>query len=137
MITVLVIGPGLQKISMQSRLEFIANVIPKAVRYLEWMIIATGITGVLLAFVPISSLSANAAVLIAGVAFALLAAVIDLSVTTPSFKEMSSLANSLLKSGQLSPLPEMAAYEKNARAGSIAGTVLLLVVLVLMVVTGL
>jgi hypothetical protein len=137
MITVLVIGPGLQKMSVQAMREFVTKVIPLAVTYVEWMIVGTGVTGFLLGFATPSQVQASGDIVLAGIVLALLAAGVEVIVTTPSFKKMISLGNVLLKSGVETRNPEMGKYERRVRWGSLAGTVLLVAVLVLMVITGL
>ena len=137
LMTAFVIGPGLKQLSLQSKREFLAKVTPRAVRYVKWMIVGTGVTGFLLAFVTPSQLEASGVVVAAGIVLALIAAAVEVVVTSPSFKKMSSLADALLKSGQQTPSPEMATQEKRARWGSLADTGLLVAVLVLMVITGL
>ncbi len=123
--------------SLQSKREFFVKVTPRAVRYVKWMIVGTGVTGILLAIVTPSKVTASGVVVSAGIVLALIAAAIEVVVTTPSFKKMASLADALLKSGQQTPSPEMASHEKRARRGSLADTGLLVGVLVLMVITGL
>lgn len=137
LMTAFVIGPGLQGMSLQSKREFFVKVTPRAVRYVKWMIVGTGVTGILLAIVTPSKVTASGVVVSAGIVLALIAAAIEVVVTTPSFKKMASLADALLKSGQQTPSPEMASHEKRARRGSLADTGLLVGVLVLMVITGL
>ena len=137
LMTVFVIGPGLQQMSLQSRCEFIAKVIPRAIRFVDWMIVGTGVTGFLLAFVTPSQVEASGVVVSAGIVLALSAAAVEVVATTPSFKKMVSLGAVLQKSGQQIPSPEMAGFEKRARWGSLAGSVLLVAVLVLMVISGL
>ena len=123
--------------SLQSKREFFVKVTPRAGRYVKWMIVGTGVTGILLAIVTPSKVTASGVVVSAGIVLALIAAAIEVVVTTPSFKKMASLADALLKSGQQTPSPEMASHEKRARRGSLADTGLLVGVLVLMVITGL
>lgn len=135
--TSFVIGPGLRQMSLPSMLEFVAKVIPRAVNYVEWMIVGTGVSGILLAFFTPSQVASNSIIVSAGIVLALLAATVELVVTRPSFKKMASLADVLQRSGQVTAHPEMIKHEKRARWGSLAGSLLLGVVLVLMVVTGL
>ena len=101
------------------------------------MIVGTGVTGFLLAFVTPSQVEASGAVVAAGIVLALMAAAIEVVVTSPSFKKMASLADALLKSGQQTPSPEMARHEKRARWGSLAGSGLRSRRPRLMVITGL
>lgn len=137
LMTSFVIGPGLRQMSLPSMLEFVAKVMPKAVNYVEWMIVGTGVSGILLAFFTPSQVASNSIIVSAGIILALLAAAVELVVTRPSFKRMASLADVLRKSGQVTAHPEIIKHEKRARWGSLAGSLLLGVVLVLMVVTGL
>jgi uncharacterized membrane protein len=137
LMTAFVIGPGLQQMSLQSRREFVAKVTPRAIRFVEWMIVGTGVTGFLLAFVTPSKIAASGDEVTAGIVLALMAAAVEVVVTTPSFKKMASLGEALQKIGQQTASPEMAKHEKRARWGSLAGSVLLVAVLVLMVITGL
>jgi uncharacterized membrane protein len=126
LMTAFVIGPGLQQMSLQSKREFFVKVTPRAVRYVKWMIVGTGVTGFLLAFVTPSKLAASGVAVSAGIVLALIAAAIEVVVT-----------DALQKSGQQTPSQEMATHEKRARWGSLADTGLLVAVLVLMVITGL
>ncbi len=137
LMTVFVIGPGLQQLSLQSRYEFVVKVIPRGVRFVEWMIVGTGVTGFLLAPLTPSKIEANTVVVVAGIVLSLIAAAVEAGVNAPSFKKMASLAVALQKSGQQTPHAELGNYEKRARWGTWASSALLVAVLVLMVISGL
>ena len=137
LMTAFVIGPGLRQMSFQSKREFLAKVTPRAVRYVEWMIVGTGVTGFLLAPLTPSKISANTTIVLAGIVLSLIAAGIEVLVTRPSFKKMVSLADALQGGQQQTPHPEMERQEKRARWGTMTGSALLVAVLVLMVISGL
>jgi uncharacterized membrane protein len=137
LMTAFVIGPGVRQMSFQSRREFTAKVIPRAVRYVEWMIVGTGVTGVLLAPLTPSKIAANTIVVLAGIVLSLMAAAVEVLVTRPAFKRMVTLEDALQKGEQQTPHPEMDRQEKRARLGTLSGSALLVVVLVLMVISGL
>jgi len=142
LLTGFVVGPGLQKMSAPARFEFLAKVIPKMIRYVGGMIGGTFIFGLFLLyffvdgdFSRLSPSTPFGAAMSAGIALAVLTAVIAAAVTFPSFGRMSRIAGELLKSGQQPP-PELMKYAARARMGSVAGAVLLLVVLATMVTAG-
>jgi uncharacterized membrane protein len=139
LITAFVVGPGLQTMSAPSRLEFTSRVNPKLVRYMGGMIGGTFIFGLLLLYyggyyTNMSPSTANGVALSGGVALALVAAVIAMVFTFPAFRKIASMAEASLKSGQ--PAPEMMKYARRARSGALAGSALLVLVLVLMVTAG-
>ena len=135
-----VLGPGLQKLSAPSRLEFLAKLIPKILRYLLGMIASTLVFGLLLLyffiggdFSMLSPSTTFGVTISTGIALALVAAAIGVGITIPSFNKAVAIAEGLLKSGQQPPPPELMKYSKRARMGSVAAVILLLVVLVMMV----
>jgi hypothetical protein len=138
-----VIGPGLQKLSAPARLEFVVKVIPKMLRYIMGMIVGTFVFGLLLLyfwldgdFSLMSSSSTFGAVLSAGIAIAVIAAVLAFTVIFPSFNKMVSIADGVLKSGGQPPPPELAKYAERARISALAGVLLLLIVVAMMVTAG-
>lgn len=143
LLTAFVLGPGLQKVSAPSRLEFMAKVMPKIIRYILGMIAGTLIFGLLLLyflingdFSALSPATPFGVAISAGMTVAVITAIVAVTVTVPSFRRVIAIADQILKSGQQPPPPELMKYSKRARMGSIAGVVLLLLVLVLMVSAG-
>lgn len=143
LLTAFVIGPGLQKLSAPSRLEFTARVIPKIIGYVRGMIAGTLVFGLLLLyyvfggdFAMLSFSTTLGASLSLGIALAAITAVLAFAVILPAFGKMASIADQVLKSGGQPPPPEMMKYAKRARLGSMTGAALLLLVLVMMVTAG-
>jgi uncharacterized membrane protein len=143
LLTGLIIGPGLQTLTAPSRLEFIAKLIPKIVRYVRGMIVGTFLFGLLLLyywvggdFSMLSPSTGFGAALSAGIGIALIAAVLAFTVVLPSFGKMASIAAEVLKSGGQPPPPEMMKYATRARVSSMVGLVLLLLAVVMMVAAG-
>jgi len=143
LLTAFVVGPGLQKVSAPSRLEFMARVMPGILRYILGMIVGTLLFGLLLLYFMVngdfSALSPSTPFGIAistGMTLAVVTAIVGVTVMVPSFRRVISIAEQVLKSGQQPPPPELMKYSKRARMGSIAGVVLLLLVLLLMVSAG-
>ena len=143
LLTAFVIGPSLQTLSAPSRLEFLAKVIPRIVRYVYGMIAGTIVFGLLLLYTFVggdfSMLSPSTPFGVgvsAGMLVAVVVVVLATTVVFPSFNKVASLANGVLKSGGQPPPPELAKYANRARVGSMVGAILLLVVLVLMVSAG-
>lgn len=143
MLTGFVVGPGLQKLSPPSRLEFTARLIPKILRYMMGMIAGTFVFGLLLLYYmtggDLSMLSPSTtfgAAISAGIAIAVITAILAFTVIFPSFYKMASIAEGVLKSSGQPPPPEMMKYAKRAEMGSMTGALLLLLVLVMMVSAG-
>jgi len=137
-----VIGPSLRSVTSSASLEFNVKVLPQIIRFVQVMIGTTFIFGILLYYFDFSgsfstlSSTMQGMELDFGIVLALVTAVIVWSVTIPSFKKISKIANDLLKGGQHTPPPEFAKYGKRAMIGSLVGIVLLLVVLAMMVAAG-
>lgn len=129
-----VIAPGLRSISPMASLEFLAKVGPRATRFFIGAATSTIIFGLLLLF----SFSVDFGwKLDAGITIALIAYVIALVVTVPSFRKADRLAKEALASGQAGPPnPEL---PKAIKRGGVATTIvvlLLIVALAFMVGTG-
>lgn len=142
LLTGFIIGPGLQKLSPPARLEFVAKLIPKILRYVAGMIAGTFVFGILPLyfftgrdFSMMSPSTTFGAAISAGVAIALITAVLAFAFIFPSFRKMASISEQVLKSGGQPP-PEMAKFANRARVGSLVGALLLLLVLVMMVTAG-
>lgn len=143
LLTGFVIAPSLQGLTAPARLEFLAKVNPKIVRYIEGMILGTFLFGLLLLYFVVdgdfSRLSPSTtfgASLSAGISIAVITAIMAFTVGFPSFGKMSSIAEQVLQSGGQPPSPEMMKYAQRARISSMIGALLLLVVVVLMVTAG-
>jgi hypothetical protein len=143
LLTTFVISPKLQAVTAQTRLEFLAKVMPSMVRFVIGMIIGTFLFGLLLLYTLLGgdmSMMAPSTpfglAISTGVALAVVAGIVGFAVSVPSFRKIISIADGMLKSGQTPPPPELAKYSKRARAGSLAVAVLLLLTLVMMVAAG-
>lgn len=141
-LTTLVLAPNVRKLPQPAALEFNAKVLPKLVRFVQVVIGATLLFGILLLgafyggnFLPLST-SSQGMELSAGIGLALATAIIAWGVTLPSFMKVSKIANQLLQGGQQAPSPELLKYGKRARVGSTVGLILLLIVLATMVGAG-
>jgi uncharacterized membrane protein len=143
LLSVVIIGPGLQTLSAPSRLEFVVKIIPKMLRYISGMIVGTFLFGLLLLyfsldgdFALMSPATTFGASLSAGVAIGVITAVLAFAVIFPSFSKTVSIAEGVLKSAGQPPPPEMAKYADRARVSSMAGMFLLLIVVAMMVTAG-
>jgi hypothetical protein len=141
-LTTFVIGPNLRNLAPAAGLEFNTKVLPRIVRFIQAMIGSTFVFGLLLFYFihdgDFSWLSSTAQgfEISTGIVLALATAAVVFSVTLPSFRKVSSIANGVLQGGEKAPPPEMMKYGKRARLGSLAGVVLLLLVLSMMVASG-
>ncbi len=140
LLTTFVVGPGLQTVSAPSRLEFMAKVMPKILRYIMMMIASTLVFGLLFLYFFIGGDFSRLApstpfgiAISAGMVVAVITALLGVGMVIPSFRKVIAIADQMLKSGQTPPPPELMKYSKRARLGSIAATSLLLLVLVMMV----
>jgi len=138
-----VIGPGLQRLSPTSRLEFIVKIIPRMLNYMRGMIAGTFIFGLLLLyfrfdgnFSVLSPSTVLGATLSAGIGIAVVTAVFAFAFVYPAFGHMVSIADGMLKNGGQPQPPEMAKYANRARIGSIAAALLLVIVAAMMVTSG-
>ena len=141
-LTALVIGPNLRKLTSAASLEFNAKVLPRVIRFVQVMIGTTFLFGILLlyyyyngSFSPLST-TTQGMELSLGIILALLTAVVVWTVTVPSFQRVIKISNDLLEGGQQAPPPDLAKYGGRARMGSLAGILLLLVVLAAMISAG-
>jgi len=137
-----VLGPNLQRLSPPARLEFMAKVNTKITSFFSGAVLSTLIFGWLLLyfivdgdFSRLSPSTTFGATISTGTVLALAAAILAFSTTFPAFKKVGAIAEETLKGGQQPP-PELAKYSKRARTGSVAGAILLLIVLALMVAAG-
>ena len=139
--TAFVIGPSLRSMSPPASLEFNAKVLPKIVGFVRMAVVSTYLFGVLLLYFfndgDMSWLmnSTQGYIISAGVLIALVAGILGLAHTIPSFNKVSKLSAEALASGK-PPAPEMMDYGKRARTGSMAAVFLLLIVLAMMVISG-
>ncbi len=143
MLTTFVVGPGLHTVSAPARLEFMAKVMPRIIRYIIGMITGTIIFGLLLLyfliggdFSVLSPSTTFGAALSAGMTLAIIAVVFAGTVVIPSFRRVIAIAEQVLKSGQTPPPPDLMKFSKRARLGSVTAAVLLMFVLVMMVTAG-
>jgi uncharacterized membrane protein len=140
-LTTFILGPNLAKLPPPASLAFNAKVLPKIVRFVEMMIGSTLLFGFLLLYAWTGGDMAyfttpGGMTLSGGVGLALVAAVIALGLTIPSFNKISQIANQMLEGGQQAPPPELKKYGTRARRGSLVAIALLLVVLAAMVSAG-
>ena len=142
LLTAFVVGPSLQSLAPGSRLEFMAKVMPRIIRYVEGMVAGTLLFGLLLLyflvdgdFSALSPSTSFGAAISAGMVMAVLTTALVFTVTVPSFNKVVKIAGELLKSGGQPP-PEFQKYARRARLGSVAGAVLLVLVLACMVAAG-
>jgi uncharacterized membrane protein len=141
-LTTFVLGPNVRKLTPGASLEFNAKVLPRIVRFVEMMIVSTFGFGLLLLYFiqdgDFSWLSSTTQgyEISTGIVLALTTAAVVFSVTVPSFRKVSKLAESILHGEQKSPPPEMMKYGKRARTGSLVAITLLLLVLSMMVASG-
>ncbi len=141
-LTTFVVGPNVRKLSPGAGLEFNAKVLPRILRFVQVMIGTTFLFGLLLLYFftdgNLSWLvtSSQGLELTFGIVLALVTAAVVWSVTVPSFRKVIDIANSVLKGELKAPPPEMMKYGKRARQGSIAGVILLLIVLATMLAAG-
>jgi uncharacterized membrane protein len=140
-LTGLVLAPNLRKLPPSAGLEFNAKVLPPIIRFVQAAIGSTFLFGILLLYFyydgnfSAMSTTTQGEELATGVVLALAAAGVAFSVTFPSFNKVVKIAKGLLQGGGQPP-PELMKYGKRARMGSIAGVVLLLIVLATMVSAG-
>ena len=135
--TTFVVGPGLQTLTPASRLEFTAKVIPKVLKFVTYSAFATMGFGVLLYGYSLSDPTFSASwSLYTGVGLALVVAAIAFSITIPSFRKMSKIAQGMVSgTTQGPPPPEMQVLAKRAKAGALIGTVILMAVLAMMIIS--
>jgi uncharacterized membrane protein len=141
-LTTFVLGPNLRRLPPAASVAFNAKVLPQIIRFVQAMIGATFLFGVLLLYfyydgnLSVLSTSSQGLVLSAGIVLALVTAAVVWTVTVPSFKKVIGIANTLLQGGQQQPPPDLIKYGRRARIGSLTGVILLLGVLLTMVSAG-
>ena len=140
-LTTFVLGPNLVKLPPPASLAFSARIMPRITRFVSMMAASTLLFGFLLLYALTGGdltyfTSPEGMTLSAGIGLALVAAVIALGVTIPSFNRASAIASQLLEGGQQAPPPELKKYMTRARRGSLVAFVLLLVVVAAMVAAG-
>jgi uncharacterized membrane protein len=140
LLTTFVLGPNLRKLQPAANLEFNAKVLPRILRFVQAMIGATLLFGVLLLYyyyggdLSTFSKTSQGMELSVGIALALVTAAVAWTVTFPSFNKVVKIANGLLQGGQ--PPPELMKYGRRARIGSLIGVTMLLIVVATMVFAG-
>lgn len=141
-LTGFVLGPSMSRLSPPAALEFNARVLPRMLRYIGASIGSTFLFGLLLLYELYGSnfssfmTTSTGHEIAAGVVFGVLAAVVAMAVTFPSFRRIARLSEEALKSSPPTPSPEMAKYGSRARLGAMIATVLLLLALAMMVAAG-
>jgi uncharacterized membrane protein len=105
-LTTFVIGPNVRNLAPAASLEFNAKILPRIVRFVQAMIGSTFVFGLLLLyfihdgdFSWLSSTSQGYEIL-TGIILALATAAVVFSVTFPSFRKVSSIANGVLQGGE-------------------------------------
>jgi uncharacterized membrane protein len=142
-LTSFVLAPNLGRLSAPARLEFNAKVLPRIVRFIALTVVSTFVFGLLLLYFvflegdfSFLTTTNQGLVLMTGIGLALLAALVAVTVTFPSFRKVSQIASRLLETSGQAPPPELMAYAKSARTGSVVMFILLLAVMGTMVVSG-
>jgi hypothetical protein len=138
-----VLGPGLERLSVPSQLEFTAKVFPRILGYITGMILGTFLFGLLLLdyiiggdFSKLSPSTTFGAAISSGIAIAVITAIISFTVIMPSVRKAAFIAGTVLNSGGQPPPPEMRKHVERAKISSVVDAVLPLLVLVLMVTAG-
>jgi len=140
-LTTFVLGPNLAKLPPPASLAFNAKILPRITRFIEMMAASTLLFGFLLLYALTGGdasyfTTPEGMILSAGIGLALVAAVVAVGVTIPSFNKVGAIANQLLEGGQQAPPPELKKYLTRAKRGSLVAFVLLLVVVAAMVAAG-
>ena len=136
MVFVMIVAPGLAKLTPQSRAEFVLNVVPKYVRYTLIFAIVTLVFGISSVIVfangnySVMSMSTSFGMYISiGALLALVAFGLGAGVAIPSANKVVKITKSM--SGNAGPPPpELIAASKKMRLGS----ALLMIVLVLVTI---
>ncbi len=139
MVFALVIGPSLQTLSPQTRLEFVIKVLPKFLRYIEAFSILTVIFGLLAIAALFNgdlsefSLSTPLGLYISiGAVLAVVAIGLAMAVLVPTARKLISISEGLTKTPGPPP-PELMAASQRLRVTSIAGLAILVLVTIFMV----
>ena len=141
LLTAFVLGPNLGKLPLPASMAFSARVLPKITRFIEMMAGSTLLFGFLMLYALTGGEGSYFATpegmtLSGGIALALVAAVIAVGYTIPSFNKVGAIASQFIESGEQAPPPELKKYMARARRGSTVTLVLLLVVVAAMVGAG-
>ncbi|MGA2666257.1 MAG: hypothetical protein ABSF83_15070 [Nitrososphaerales archaeon] len=135
----IVLGPALPRLSAQARLEFLATVLPRYIRYIRMFAVVTVVFGVATVLViadgdysVLSPSTPFGLYVSAGALLALAVVGLAFGVILPTASRIAGMSGALLKAPGPPP-PELLAASERLRKGSMAGLVLLMVVTVLMV----
>ena len=139
MVFAIVLGPALPSLSAQARLEFLATVLPRYVRYIRMFAAVTVVFGVATVLViadgdysVLSPSTPFGLYVSAGALLALVVMGLAFGVILPTAGRIAEMSGALLKAPGPPP-PELLAASERLRKGSMAGLVLLAAVTVLMV----
>ena len=139
MVLAMVIGPGLQKLTPQSRGEFVVTVVPRYIRYSLAFAVLTLIFGIISVavftngdFSMMSPSTTFGAYISAGALLAIVALVVGLGVAIPSANKMVKILKST-PAGTGAPPPELKTASDRMRIGSTVSMALLVIVTILMV----
>jgi uncharacterized membrane protein len=133
------LSPGLRTLSPGSNAEFTVKVLPRIMRYVQAAIGLTLLFGLLALYFMFAtdfgmlSTTAQGLDIEVGAGLGLLTAALANVLTFPAFRKIIGFTKEMLKGGPQTAPPDMQKYIKRARYGSIAASVLLLIVLAFMV----
>jgi len=135
----MVVGPGLAKLSPQSRADFVLNIVPKYVRYIVAFAVVTLVFGIgsVIAFAngnySVMSMSTAFGMYISvGALLALVAFGIGIGVAIPAANKLVKITKSMAGNAGPPP-PELMAASKRMRIGSTVSMVILVFVTIFMV----
>ncbi|MDA4125448.1 MAG: hypothetical protein OK438_08415 [Thaumarchaeota archaeon] len=130
-----VVTPGLKTLSPPASLEFLVKVAPKVTRFFLGIATATIVFGLALFFSLAGSFPGNGIYI--GLSLGLIAYLIALGVTVPTFRKADRLAKEIMAGGQAGTAPaELAATMKRAGMAATIVVILLLLALIFMVSSG-
>lgn len=140
--TVFILLPSLGRLSPPTSAEFTVKIVPRIVRFVAMISIATVLFGVALLYVSVGGdfalmapTSTWGAAMTTGITLALIAFVLGLVVTLPTFGRLVSIVKSMSEKGE-EPPPELGRYIARSRMLGVLNVVLLLMALAAMVTAG-
>jgi uncharacterized membrane protein len=137
LIFVTVVAPGLGRMSGAARSEFIVKVMPRWVKFIQAVAGLTLLFGILLLVAYFNGdYSSIGASLMAGVVFGILAFLVVIGLTGPTFRKLVKLVEEMQRSGAQAPSPEIEKTLKRSVFAGRLGLVLLLLALLFMVAAG-
>jgi uncharacterized membrane protein len=131
------VAPGVRSLTPGARLEYLARVGPRQVRFFVGSASATIVFGLALLFALYGAdYTAWPASIDVGFSLGLLAYLIAVLVTTPAFRKVEAFARQVMDSPQSHPPPpELATYLKRGTIGAISVAVILALATLFMVGT--